>query len=353
MSGALSSPSCIEDVEANGACDDAGPAGETQGLNGAINTAVSPDGASVYVAGQADDAIVRFDRAAAGALSNPSCIEDVEANGACDDAGPAGETQGLNDVVGLAVSPDGANLYTGAFIDDAVVRFDRAASGALSNAICVADVGSPVCPFSTHGLNGALGVAVSPDSGSIYAVSESDSAIVHLEKAANGGLDREGCISEPPGDPGTCGLPTVEGMSQPFELAISPFGTNVYVGTRGDDAIVRFDRELPPTPPPIGPTDPGPGGGDTDSSPPDTTITSGPKSKEKKGKATYAFISNEAGSTFECSLDGGTFEPCGSPRDVKVKKGKHTFSVRARDTAGNADPTPASQDWTVKKKKKK
>ena len=33
-------------------------------------------------------------------------------------------------------------------------------------------------------------------------------------------------------------------------------------------------------------------------------------------------------------------------------KGTHTFQVRATDAAGNVDPTPATQSWKVKKKKK-
>jgi hypothetical protein len=90
-----------------------------------------------------------------------------------------------------------------------------------------------------------------------------------------------------------------------------------------------------------------------DTTAPDTTITGGPKSKEKKGKATFTFTSDEAAVTFECSLDGGPFEPCTSPHEVKVKKGKHTLAVRARDAAGNADGSPATRDWKVQKKKRK
>jgi hypothetical protein len=36
-----------------------------------------------------------------------------------------------------------------------------------------------------------------------------------------------------------------------------------------------------------------------------------------------------------------------------VKKGKHTFEVRARDAAGNVDQSPASRSFKVKKKKRK
>jgi hypothetical protein len=44
---------------------------------------------------------------------------------------------------------------------------------------------------------------------------------------------------------------------------------------------------------------------------------------------------------------------CTSPEDVKVRKGKHTFEVHATDAAGNTDPTPASQSWTVKKRRRR
>ncbi len=87
--------------------------------------------------------------------------------------------------------------------------------------------------------------------------------------------------------------------------------------------------------------------------PPETVIAKGPKDKTKKKTATFEFSSNESGSTFECSLDDGAFAPCSSPDTVKVKKGKHSFRVRATDPAGNVDGSPAADEWKVKKKKKK
>jgi Tol biopolymer transport system component len=86
---------------------------------------------------------------------------------------------------------------------------------------------------------------------------------------------------------------------------------------------------------------------------PDTQITLRPKQKTTVKAATFEFSSNRPGSTFECSLDGGAFTACTSPDTIKVKKGKHTFSVRARDPAGTVDATPATFNWKVKKKKKK
>jgi len=89
-----------------------------------------------------------------------------------------------------------------------------------------------------------------------------------------------------------------------------------------------------------------------DTTPPDTTITKYPKAKTRKKQATFEFTSTEPGS-FECSLDGAPFASCTSPDTLKVKKGKHSFAVRAKDAVGNVDPTPATFNWKVKKKKKK
>ena len=101
------------------------------------------------------------------------------------------------------------------------------------------------------------------------------------------------------------------------------------------------------------PSTPSPDPGSSDTTSPDTAITSGPKKKEKNGSASFSFTSTEPGSSFECRLDAGAFDPCTTPEDIKVKKGKHTFEVRATDAAGNTDPSPATQSWKVKKKRKK
>ena len=88
-----------------------------------------------------------------------------------------------------------------------------------------------------------------------------------------------------------------------------------------------------------------------DATPPDARITKMPKDKTKKKAATFEFSSSEPGSTFQCSLDGGAFAACISPHTVNVKKGKHTFEVRAVDQAGNVG-APASDTWKRKKKQR-
>jgi len=85
-----------------------------------------------------------------------------------------------------------------------------------------------------------------------------------------------------------------------------------------------------------------------DLTPPDTNVTSGPEGTVKNTGATFDFVSTEAGSTFECSLDDGAFERCGQPKRYDdLSEGQHIFRVRATDGTGNTDATPAQRTWTV------
>ena len=64
--------------------------------------------------------------------------------------------------------------------------------------------------------------------------------------------------------------------------------------------------------------------------------------------ARISFVSEPPSSTFQCRLDGGGFTSCASPREYRgLSKGTHTVQVRAIDSAGRVDPTPAEQAFTV------
>jgi hypothetical protein len=85
-----------------------------------------------------------------------------------------------------------------------------------------------------------------------------------------------------------------------------------------------------------------------DSVPPETTITAGPSGSTSSTDALISFESSEAGSSFECRLDGGAFGPCSSPQTFSgLSLGAHSFEVRATDPSGNVDPSPAARSWTV------
>jgi hypothetical protein len=86
-----------------------------------------------------------------------------------------------------------------------------------------------------------------------------------------------------------------------------------------------------------------------DGTAPNARIVRGPAARTSARVATFRFSSNEAGSTFQCKLDRGRWTACKSPKTYRsLKKGLHTFQVRAKDRAGNVDPTPAKKSWRIR-----
>jgi hypothetical protein len=82
---------------------------------------------------------------------------------------------------------------------------------------------------------------------------------------------------------------------------------------------------------------------------PVVTIAAGPSGPvgSSETNATFAFLGDEAGVTFRCSLDGAPYSDCVSPVSYfGLAAGTHGFSVQARDAAGNVS-TAASRAWTI------
>lgn len=92
----------------------------------------------------------------------------------------------------------------------------------------------------------------------------------------------------------------------------------------------------PPSPPPA-----------ADTTPPTTTIDTQPAPLTPNIVATFTFSASET-ATFEASFDGGAYGPATSPFNLSgLTEGTHTLLVRARDTAGNVDATPARAQWVI------
>ena len=85
-----------------------------------------------------------------------------------------------------------------------------------------------------------------------------------------------------------------------------------------------------------------------DTTPPDTSIVARPPGRTTNPDASFSFTATESGSTFECRLDSAAWGACASPASYPdLAVGQHTFAVRAVDAAGNTDPSPATDSWTV------
>ena len=90
---------------------------------------------------------------------------------------------------------------------------------------------------------------------------------------------------------------------------------------------------------------------DKDTEAPDTAITVHPQSLSNSDQAEFTFSGSDSGSgvaSYECRKDGGSWSGCASPREYSsLAEGAHSFEVRALDTAGNADGSPAEFGWSV------
>ncbi len=81
--------------------------------------------------------------------------------------------------------------------------------------------------------------------------------------------------------------------------------------------------------------------------PPSTKLKSVAVNHAKR-KASFRFGSSQPRSRFICSLDGKAFTACASPKVYKhLRKGRHTFKVKARNSQRALDPSPATKSFRI------
>jgi len=147
-------------------------------IDGANAVAVSPGGKDVYVTSLFSNSVTSFTRA-------------VPAGGLTQKAGPGGCLvwlravgcsfgQALSSPEGLAVSPDGANVYAAAFATGAIAVLDRNRSGEVAQkagrAGCLAPKSVPGCTRA-QALRGVSSIALSPDGRYLYSTSFDSNAV--------------------------------------------------------------------------------------------------------------------------------------------------------------------------------
>jgi DNA-binding beta-propeller fold protein YncE len=335
--GEITFHACIRDSPAAGCSVPA-----TAALFGASDVVVSPDGSSVYVTANTDDAISRFARDASGVLTFKSCLADTNASGCEVLPHPL-----LDASEAVAISPDGQQVYVTSENANAVSIFTRAAAGALTFGSCFADTAQDGCAVPTPAvLDHALGVTASPDGTSLY-VTSNDNAVSVFRRGADGNFAFQSCVADDAAS--GCVVPSpVVALKDPQSIAVSPDGTSAYVASVLSDSLSIFTREQPVIVPPATP----------DITAPETVKGEGPKKKVKthkrRAKLTFSFSSAEASAVFRCSLDDAAASACTSPATAKIKAKrkpkKHSFSVAAVDAAGNVDQTPIAFKFKVKRK---
>jgi DNA-binding beta-propeller fold protein YncE len=146
------------------------PSGNYVGVTGADAVAVSPDNQSVYVAAGLANSTANFGRdPSTGVITQyqntAACVTFPITNGCA--LGRAYE-----DPEGIAVSPDGVSVYVGAFASSAIDTFDRNTStGAVLQKTnpdgCITATPLHGCRIG-RALGLANGVAVSPDGQNVY-----------------------------------------------------------------------------------------------------------------------------------------------------------------------------------------
>ena len=196
----------MSDSGTDGACADG------TALVGPRSVALSPDGNNLYYPATAAAAIAVFARdQITGALrqltGTSGCVSESGTNGAC------AVGRALSGARSAAVSPDGASVYVASFFSVAVAVFSRnPATGALTQlpgtSGCVSETGGEGACVDGVALDGARTVVVSPDGANVYVASETSGAIsVFARDQLTGALTQlaasSGCASQT-GTDGAC-----------------------------------------------------------------------------------------------------------------------------------------------------
>jgi DNA-binding beta-propeller fold protein YncE len=214
--------------------------------------AASPDGKSVYVTSPVPGGISIFDRnATSGALTQKAgsagCIRNEPTAGCADGAG------GLDGAEPLVVSPDGLTVYVAGRGDDAVAILDRSTTtGALTQSAgadgCVDDAGEPPCTDALA-LREPKGIAISPDGENVYAAADADAAIAAFARGASGGPGPKPPPGPTPSEPPVIGkikrsvdkgtVTVTITVSGPGEISLTATANRI---TLGRDALERAKK---------------------------------------------------------------------------------------------------------------
>jgi hypothetical protein len=203
------------------------------------------------------------------------------------------------------------------------------ANGQAQRSVLLAGSGGPVGRDYTENLDGA-GSKLDPTGGAICFVSVEGFGTIDCVEWGTGNASVDAGTPVLPS-----GIPDGSSIERSIERGCS---TLLQATDDTDDSAADFDRLATPTPR-ANATAP------TEHACPNTTLTKTPKKRTTKRRAKFAFTATGGVDEFECKLDKAPFKACESPFRKRVKRGKHSFKVKAE-----GDDSPASFRWKVVKK---
>jgi len=243
--GALTQPAGAAGCLAEGGTGDcaAGVAlGSPEGM------AVSADGASVYVATAVSNGLAVLVRnTSTGALA-----QATDGSGCIVDSPLSGCTTGvqLDGANAVAIGPGDDDVYVTSLLSNSVTSFARASSSGnltqkAATAGCLVFLRAVGCSFG-RALEAPEGLAVSPDGANVYAAAFATGAIDVLDRQA-----KSGALAQKPGRPGCLAPRSVPGCSAGRALrgvssiVLSPDGRFLYSTSFGSNAVDVFQRVIP------------------------------------------------------------------------------------------------------------
>jgi DNA-binding beta-propeller fold protein YncE len=172
------------------------------------------------------------------------CVSETGSGGACQD-GTALEGAG-----GVAASPDGKSMYVTSSTSDGVAVFTRdPATGALTQkagpAGCVSQDGTGGLCQNGAALDGAVAVAASRDGKSVYVAAALSSAVAVFDRnPATGVLTQKAGTAGCVSETGSGGAcQDGTALDGANSVSLSPDGNHVYVASQTSHAVAVFDRD--------------------------------------------------------------------------------------------------------------